>query len=244
MKALIATMTLLWAAGASAAGPSPQIHTGTHTNRETAQTHYGLPDAFPERIEVQPTDEALFVGRAMARCAVSEHRRDVKFALDVSSVEAFRQATQKFSGSLADCLAYSGKDVAAFSQFQLAPHALAGLLAEALLRQEGIPALLPGTYQANAPQLDWMAASGGSLAELRLGECLAQTQPSAVAALIGSAPSSPQEQAAFQGLMPFVPACLDKNVTLKATRSSLRLALAFALYRRTIRTEPARVSAQ
>jgi hypothetical protein len=93
---------------------------------------------------------------------------------------------------------------------------------------------MPVKYNANAPKLDWMASSGGSLVELRLGECLAETQPNAVGALVGSAASTPQELTAFQALIPYIPSCLDKNVTLKATRSSLRLALAFALYRRTI----------
>ena len=233
MRQLLIAATLLFASGA-VAKPPPEVHTGTNTNHETAQMMYSGGGANSGQMEVQPTDQALAVGRSMARCVVSARRKDVETALAVSTADDFTKASRKLFESLGDCMAYSSPIVADVSQFQFGPTSLAGLLAEAMLRNGVSPSLAPAKYDANAPKLDALAGSQASLVQLRLGECLAQTQPDVVAAFVRSQPASSEEATALQAVVPFVPTCLDKNVTLKATRSSLRLALAFALYRRTI----------
>lgn len=233
MRLIAGIALLLWSA-AAIASPPPQVRTGTNTNRDTALPISGIGVLPVTGTELQPTDKAVATGRSMAKCVVSQRPDDVRAALQTTNPEAFRSAVARFNGTLGDCLIYGGKKLADAAHFEFAPSALAGLFAEALLARNGIPALAPAKYEANTPKLDWIAGSQASLVQLRLGECLAQTQPSAVSAFVGSAPSSPQEASAFQALVPAIPACLDKNVTLKATRSSLRLALAFALYRRTM----------
>jgi hypothetical protein len=229
----VAAALVLWSAGAIAS-PPPQVHTGTNTNRDTAQPVSGIGVLPVTGTEVQPTDEAVATGRKMAKCVVSQRPNDVKVALRTTTSEAFDKAVDRFDGTLGDCMIYGGKKLADAAHFEFARSALAGLLAEALLARDGMPMLAPAKYDANAPKLDWIAGSQASLVQLRLGECLAQTQPAPVSTLVRSTPGSPQEASAFQALVPAIPACLDKNVTLKATRSSLRLALALALYRRSI----------
>jgi hypothetical protein len=226
-------IALLWAANV-AASPPPEIRTGTNTNRDTSQPVYGVGGVRPGDLDVRPSEEAVAAARDMARCIASRRPKDVQAALAVGTQEDFRRAMRRLGDSLGNCLAYSGTNVADASDMQLASHTMAGLLAEALFAGAGALNLTPAKYNANAPKLDWMASSPAGLVQLRLAECLAETQPTAVAALVTTKPSSPQEASAFQAIVPSIPACLDKNVTLKATRSSLRIALAFALYRRTI----------
>ena len=233
MKRLLIAATLLCAAGA-AAKPPPEVRTGTNTNRDTAQAMHSQGYGPTSQMDVQPTDQAIAVARDTARCLVSQHSSDVKAALAVGAQQDFRRAMLRLRDALGNCMSGSAENDADLSNMELAPNALAGLLAEAMFAREDIPTPAAAKYDANAPKLDWMAGSAGSLVQLRLGECLAMTQPDAVAAFVRSTPSSPQEMSAFQAVAPAIPACLDKNVTLKATRSSLRLALAFALYRRTI----------
>lgn len=243
MRVLVAA-AVLSCASAAVAKPPPEVHTGTNTNRDTSQSMWTEGRGPASQMEVQPTDDAIAVARSMARCVVSQHSREVKAALMVGAADDFRKATKHLNESLGDCMGYGGKNLADFSNMEVSPGTLAGLLAEAMLVREGMPALVPGKYEANAPKLDWLAGSPASLVQLRLGECLSMTQPAPVSAFVASPPSSPQETAAFQGLVPAIPACLDKNVTLKATKSSLRLALAFALYRRTLQPVMAGASAQ
>lgn len=235
MRLILPAFLLLWSAAAFAS-PPPQVRTGTNTNRDTSQPVYSASNWVSGQTEVQPTDDALARGREMAQCVVSRRPKEVTAALQVSNGEDFRRATQKLDGVLSDCIP-SGRKSADVIEFAFAPSALAGLFAEALLNRSGASPLAPAKYDANAPKLDWLAGSTASQVQLRLGECLAMVQPASVSAFVRSAPSSPQELSAFQGLLPAIPACLDKNVTLKATRSSLRGTLAFALYRRSI--EPA-----
>ena len=234
MRRLFIALTLLVSSVGTSAKSPPDVRTGTNTNRDTSQPMHTAGLANREQMDVQPTDEALAVGRSMARCAVSQHSDKVKVALAAATVDEFLKATRKIKESLEDCMAYGGRNLADFSRFEFGPSSLAGLLSEAMLARNGMPALASAKYDANAPKLDQMAGSAASLVQLRLGECLAMTQPAALGAFVASAPSSPQELAAFQALLPAIPTCLDKNVTLKATRSSLRLASAFALYRRTV----------
>ena len=233
MRKLLATIVLLCGAGAAAAEPPP-IYTGTNTNRPTSQPSYSAGNVGRDQMDVQPAEEALAVGRNMARCEVSRHPNQVKTVLDMPNADEFRRVSRKLYESMADCMAYGGKNLADVSHMELGSSALAGLLAEAMLARSGVVELAPQKYDANAPRLDPMAESQASLVQLRLAECLTYLQPAQVAAIVRAAPKSNAEQTAFSNLVPAIPTCLDKNVTLKATRSSLRLALAFALYRRTL----------
>jgi len=187
-----------------------------------------------DHFHLDASDKAVAVGRDMARCLVAEHPAQVKAALALGDSVMFRLAMIKLRDALGNCMTGSSLDTGAFANMQLSPHALAGLLAEAVFSRESVPALVPAKYDPNSRKLDWIAGSASSLVQLRLGECLSKTQPQGVIALVTSDPSSPNEATAFQALTPYIPGCLDKNVTLTATKSSLRLALAFALYRRSI----------
>lgn len=242
VRVFVGLLAMVTATGVLAARPPREIRTGSNTSTASSQMVESAGNAATSERDVQPTDHALAIGRDMARCEVSRHPEKIDAALRLSDLDEFNRAARKLYDSLADCMVYGTQNVADVSRFEFAPSALAGLFAEAALTRSGMPALTAGKYDPNAPKLDWLATSDASLVRLRLAECLAQTQPGAAAALVGSAPDSAQELSAFQSLVPAIPACLDRNVTLKATRSSLRLVLAYALYRRTI--QPAGAAAQ
>lgn len=224
MRRVALLLLTAFAANASARPPQ-QVVTGTNTGRETSQTVYSL-GAWGGP-EIQPTDKAIAVGREMARCAVGRKPDRVRAALDVHDRNEFLTAFNRFSDTVADCFSLSGG-----AELAVQPSALAGMFAEAWFARSGTPTLAASKYDPNAPKLDFMANGPASLVQLRLAECLSSREPDAVKAFVSVKPGSAEEDAAFGAIIPLIPACLDKNVTLKATRSALRLAMAYALYRR------------
>ena len=226
---VVSVILLAGTAFGASARPPQDIVTGTNTGRETSQTVYGLGDwGSPE---VQPSDKAVAAGRKLAHCAVDRRPETAKAALDASDPQSFRAAASRLNGVMEDCLKYG--------EMALQPSAFAGLLAEAWFDRSGAPSLQPIKYDPNAPKLDFMANGPASLVQLRLGECLASRHPDEVRGLLSAKPGAADEATALGAVIPLISACLDKNVTLQATRTSLRLPLAYALYRRTLNQPPA-----
>ena len=212
-----------------AARPPQEIVTGTNTGKQISQPVYDWGDWIGG--DVEPTEKAITVGRQLARCVVDHRPEGAKAALDAADREGFRSATSRLNTTMVDCLKYG--------EFELQPAALAGLLAEAWFAHSETPRLPPTKYEPNAPKLDFMANGPASLVQLRLGECLASRYPVEVRQLVSAKPGGSDENTALGVVLPLLPACLDKNVTLHVTRNSLRLPLTYALYRRTLNPAPA-----
>lgn len=231
MMRLVAFSALLVASGATAR--TPPVVTGSNTGRETSQPVATTGSGWGSANQVEPSDQAFDSGRRLATCAVQKHPRDVAAALNTRDRAAFARAVDKFDATLSDCMFATNGD-----EFAFQPSALAGLLAEAWINHMATPSFAPAKYNPNAPQLDWLASSPATLVQLRLGECLATTQPSLVRAFVTAKPGSSGEDGALGALVPAIPTCLDKNVTLQAKRNQLRVALAYALYWRGMNPVP------
>jgi hypothetical protein len=231
----------MWASGLCLAAwanavlaESPPVRTGTLTNRDTATTvhSYGDVEWVPGATTVAPSDEAFAVGRTMARCAVDKQPDRVRRFLAARDRSDFGAALKPLQSTLGTCMINATPDGVQQARFSFQPMFLAGLLAEAWLLKHGISALAPAVLNANAPKLDWLATSAATLVQLRLSECLVTRQPAHVAPFVAARPATPAELAGFRALAPLVPTCLDKDVTLQAKRTPIKLAMAFAYYRR------------
>jgi hypothetical protein len=185
-------------------------------------------------MEAQPSDAAFAAARAMAGCLVRRRPDDVQAMLGASSVGEFMSARAQAGGTFTRCaLATASKDVSVI-QMSFTPTNLFGLLAEAWLIRKGHPSLPVVPNSTGATSLDWMASDMGRRVVVRLADCLARREPDRSSALVRSEPLSSSEAAALASVTPLIPSCLEKNVTLATNRNGLRLALAAALYRRTV----------
>jgi hypothetical protein len=180
------------------------------------------------------TDANLAGGRAMADCAVKRDDGRVRRVLQTTDGTQFGVSMQALRSTLDRCITDVTIRNAVGADYSAQPMIMVGLLAEALLEKKGVPSLVPAVVNPDAPQLDWLATSPAGLVQLRLAECLAARHPSEVAAFVSGAPGSPAELAGFRSLAPHIGTCLDSNVTLSAKRAPLKLAMAYAYYRRTL----------
>ena len=65
-----------------------------------------------------------------------------------------------------------------------------------------------------------------------MSACIADTDPSGIAALIATAPGSSEESWALGNISPWLGKCLAAGAQLHSDRAALRAALADALYQR------------
>lgn len=109
---------------------------------------------------------------------------------------------------------------------------LRGRLAEqAILAQPAaLSALPPLPLQQKRYIRPWFAATSRPVAVDEMAACMADTDPSGIAALIRTVPRSEDENSAIDALSPSLRKCLSANVRLDAGREALRAALADALY--------------
>ena len=233
MKAAVAT--LLAIVGTTTLAAPPEVETGTlvpgkGTSSPVVSTgHY---ERGPEVTEVMPSDAAITAARAMAKCAVEKRPAEVQAALDAADWRSFILATQELSSTMSRCAGKLAGDGVSQVQFGFGPPTYYGVLSEAWLLQKGMRRLEPTTYAAASPSFAWLSRGARDIVVLRLADCLAHKEPLRVEALVRSAPLSAKEKAGFASINPVLPACLESNVTLSATKTKLRLALATAMYRR------------
>lgn len=215
-------------AASAFARPPQTINTGTNTTRATSSMVASMEG---NGLEIQPTDRAVAVARETLRCAVTRSPERARAVLGAGDQASFRASFARLSDTVEDCF-----DVPGGSELGLQPLSLAGLLAEAWFSQTGAPALPRISYDQNEPKLDFISNGPSTLVQVRLAECLASRNPDAVKGFVAAKPASTDEDVTFGAIIPLIPTCLDRNVTLRANRTALRLALAYAFYRRTLPT--------
>ena len=111
---------------------------------------------------------------------------------------------------------------------------LRGMLAEvALARAETqVQALQALPLQQKRYIRPWFGATGRNSAVDEMGACMADTDPSGIAALISTDPDGSDESSAIGAMSSALTKCLSAGTRLDASRQALRAALADALYQR------------
>lgn len=114
------------------------------------------------------------------------------------------------------------------------PDIMRGMLAEAALldARDRVGSLPPLPLEQKRYARPWFEVTGRVAAVDEMGACIADTNPSGIAALIRTEPLSEKESVAFSELNDSLGKCLQAGTRLQAGRQALRAALAEALYQR------------
>lgn len=176
--------------------------------------------------EFQETDHAVRQLHKFAQCTAVRRRSTISFL----EAEPGSKLEQRRGSTLVedDCVDDYGALRFPFSL-------LRGALYEALYKAQAQPQLVP---EAVAP-LTYPYASSDVNEEQRLrhkakfflGECVVRADAPQAVALLGTAPATPGEAAAFKPLAAHLSACLPQGVQLSFSRPVLRGIIAEAVYR-------------
>ena len=233
----IAFLALVCASASAAMAKPPEIGTGSNIPGRITSQPGAASGRVPKRVEttsVASTDAALSRARTTAGCAVAAKPADVQLLLSSQDRASFELAAQRLSDTLGKCAIKGTDRTTSEVRFSFGGSTYYGLLSEAWLMKRGMKHVDPAQYDPASQSAQWLAVDESDWVLLRLADCLAHREPARVEFLARSAPGSLQEAEGFAGIQPILGGCLDSNVTLNATKSKLRLALAGALYRRSL----------
>lgn len=192
----------------------------------------------PETTTDQVGDAAIAVARQMASCAVTRKPKAVVETLAAKDLASYKVALGKLSPTLSDCSVRSAAEELRSQRLGMSNAMLVGVLSEAELRRTG-NWNVPADGNRVAPDVaGYLYSRADQRVVAETASCLAHVEPGRSAVLVASDPGSAGEAKAFAALLPAIGGCLERNVTLTASRPVLRLAMATALYRRSL--EPAR----
>ena len=190
-------------------------------------------------MEVKPSDAALANARGMMACAVKKKPVEAAQVLSAIDLTGIATVVRRLMPTLQTCMGKAAEREAGSVELGLSTNMLRALMAEAWMRQKGLPSLAPVAYIHTAPGSDWLSGNLGQKIVLRMADCLAAKEPYRSEAMLYATPGSPEERAAFSALTPVFSSCLEKNVTLTTNRVGVRLALASAIDRRSRQPAPA-----
>lgn len=228
----------------AAAAVAPAAHhpvdraTGTGTMIGGKQTAQPVASIGSYRVPINPdmkqqaSVKAFQAGRAMARCIYRRKPAIVASALSAANEADFRSRYVLPKDLAGECLAENADDTVDMMALTFSEFDQVGLLSEAALQKTGPRTLAPVPIAIVPRASGWMTSDLGKQVTLQLATCLAYTQPKAVQELVLAKPGTIDEEAGFMSVLPLVAGCLDKNVTLHATKAMLRQSLAIALYQR------------
>ena len=230
-------IALAFATASTAVAKPQQVGTGSNIPGRLTSAPGATSGKLPKKTvatTIAPADAAFARGRAVARCVVSGQSADVQSVLASRDEASLEAAAQKLSALLGKC-AIKGTDRSTSRvELKLGGSTYYGLLAEAWISKRGLRELSSAPYDPGSEALLWLAKDDSDYVLLRFADCLAHREPARVGSLVRSTPMSTQEAADFAGIQPMLASCLDSKVTLSATKSKLRLALAAALYQRSL----------
>jgi hypothetical protein len=176
--------------------------------------------------------ESLRMVREWAGCAYLKRPNSVRSLLDARA-EAL--ATKNLANLTREVGCTMGTPATANSdlrQFRTSPDIMRGLLAEAVLNEKHVAKDLPPLPIQQIYTRDWFGMTGRNIEVDIMSACVAETNPGAINALIGTIPGTAEEGAAISAIAPSLGPCLRAGAKLNANRQSLRAALAEALYQR------------
>lgn len=182
-----------------------------------------------------PSGEALAMGRQVSDCMVARHpamvARYIAANADAASGGIKGPAFNGLDDALTGCLVEtSGRTNSV--EMNLGQRTLQGLFAEASFRALPQDSLVLAVDGAPNYAAGWVSSIPALSVVDRMAICLAAGHPAESIALVRSDPGTPGEAAAMTAVMPHIQTCLVMGATLKADRTTVRLAVATALYHR------------
>ncbi|MFS0736408.1 hypothetical protein ABC347_05095 [Sphingomonas sp. 1P06PA] len=225
---------------APATARPPEASTGTLIpGRSTVAPVYnaGNPYRYVGSAEMidQTAEAAMATGRAMARCLVNREEKRVMAALETNDGDpASNSHFVRLQPQLTSCLGKSVEGMGSQVAVNLSRATLRGLLSEAWLRKHAPPVMAEQAFDDAAQARAIRTGNPSRDIVSAMADCLVFTAPAESVQLVTSDPASPAEKVAITALVPSLSSCVPKKVTLKTNRTGIRLALASALYRRTV----------
>jgi len=173
------------------------------------------------------------IAHELAGCALLTRGSAARDLLNARTAEAAKEFLKRLDGD-EDCLANIDRnDRVEGVEVTFPPDVMRGDLAEELVKRDrSAAAQLPPLPLQKVYSRPWYAFTGRDVSVDEMATCVADTNPSAILALLDSAPYSPGEGTAFANLVPYMGPCLRSGTKLAGAREPLRAALAEALYQR------------
>jgi len=183
--------------------------------------------------KVNDQAEAAHVAHELAGCALLTRGSAARELLNARTAEAVKESRERLGGE-EECFANIDRnDLVDGVQVSFPPDVMRGDLAEELVKRDrSSAAQLPPLPLQKVYSRPWHAFTGRDVSVDEMATCVADTNPSAILALLDSAPYSPGEGTAFANLVPYMGPCLRIGTKLAGAREPLRAALAEALYQR------------
>ena len=154
----------------------------------------------------------------MATCLYNRKTPVARALLLAPTSDYANSADAKLMGDVQCFNAQFANDMVEERRVTFPPEIMRGMLAEvALVRSSAEVAALPPL--ALNYQRDWFAVTGRNVAVDEMGACIADTNPAGLFALLKTAPTSPQEGAAFAAIGRHLGKCLRAGTKFKPIAS-------------------------
>lgn len=183
--------------------------------------------------EVKDQRDAADIAHQLAGCTLVTHAAAARDLLNARNADDVKKARAELSGE-EECFANLNRnDLVEGVQVSFPPDVMRGDIAEELVKRQRAAAaqLQPLPIQKTYVRA-WFAFTGRNSSVDEMAACVADTNPSAIMALLDTSPQSTGEGAAFSNLIPYMGPCLVVGAKLEGAREPLRAALAEALYQR------------
>jgi hypothetical protein len=179
----------------------------------------------PVQPDTHSRDDALRLMNQFARCVGHQRRKDARAVLDLPLGSAEQNhAIARIIGVHEECMGEGGVEL------HFPGSALVGGLAEQLILD-----LYPGADVSFLAGLSDADQQRSGFAPRNLSEdfalCVLRRDPASVRALVDTQPTSPGEAAVVRKLVPQFGPCAVAGQTMTLDKPSVRLMLAFGLYR-------------
>jgi hypothetical protein len=186
-----------------------------------------------DKSEVRNDRDAVQAAHELAGCIVIKRPSTARSFLDARNREEVNKLALKMSGDV-DCMVNIDRnDLVEGVRVTYPQEIMRGDIAEELLKrnQSAVQQLAPVPIEKTYAR-SWFAVTGRNMSVDEMSACVANTNPSAIMALVRAEPFSDEENFAFGNLIPAMGPCLVAGAKLDAKREPLRAALAEALYQR------------
>jgi hypothetical protein len=188
-----------------------------------------------KREPVKDQQQAARTAHELASCMVNRYERQVRALLAATAQDQAEKAARRLNGEI-DCFSMAERNhLVEGVRVSFPPDVFRGKLAEYLLKKQPakvhmLPRLQPLQQFYVRP---WYPATARDPIVDEMATCVAEVNPVATFALLGTQPYSSTEGAAMATLSADFGPCLRAGAKLQANRQALRAALAEALYQRT-----------
>lgn len=198
-----------------------------------------------ERKKVADERQAAQAAHELAGCVVDKRESVAHELLASRDLENLKKLGSRISGDV-ECFGTLPRNHLVEGIRVAYPHdIMRGHLAEQLIKRNRIAAsqLQPLPLQ-RVYSRSWFPFTGRHTSLDEMAACVADTNPAAIMALLGTEPFSNEENAAFGRLVPAMGPCLVAGTKLSGKREPLRAALAEAIYQRLLNPAESMVSAK